>query len=295
MRISRVLKTFLFICLSLGAWMTWKSFYRKEKTDQSSKVKVYKVVKKDLIQRVTIAGNVFPERKTIVTAPFAGYVKKIYVKMGQQVKQNDPIVAVAQSLQSEDPIYPLRAPFDGTIVSIQKQEGEFVKRDNPNEYILRIDSLDNLYINSDVAEIDMVKIRVGHEAIIKTSALFDKKFKGIVEDISLASKLQGNWRGGSKVEYPTKIRILPPYDGIRPGMSAIVDIVTSRKTAIIAVPHHFIFKEDGKFFVFTEKSQKKEVKVGVQNEELFEILEGVKEGDVLNPVDFMNLLETSGT
>lgn len=166
----------ILVLICAGAWYC----YLQVKTlGMAKNVKREGVVQRmDLIQRVTIAGNVRPERKTIVTAPFNGYIKKLYVKIGQKINKNDPIVSIVQSLQSVDPIFPLRAPFEGTVVSIRKYEGEFVKRDDPKDFILRIDSLKNLYIISNVPEIDSVKIKIGQEVIIKASAIIDKKYKG---------------------------------------------------------------------------------------------------------------------
>lgn len=249
-----------------------------------------KVKREDLIQRVTIAGNIVPEKKTIVTAPFNGYVKKLFVEVGSKVKKDAPLVSVVQSLQSTDHVYPLRAPFDGVVVQVQRYEGEFVKQDDNKDFILRIDGLENLYILSDVPEIDMTKIKIGQEVLIKVTAILDRSFKGVVEKISLASKLQDDWRGNSKVEYPTLIKILDADKKIRPGMSTILDIVTDRKKNVLVLPHEFILKEGEKYYVLTSNNKRKEIKIGAQNETSYEIVEGVLENEVVNQVDFLKML-----
>lgn len=258
--------------------------------DFKSNTTIGKVEKIALIQRVTIAGNVTPARKTIVTAPFNGYVKKIFVKIGQKVKKGEPIVTIVQSLQSTDPLFPLRSPFDGIVVSVNKQEGEFVMKDDPKDFILRIDGLDELYVNSNVPEIDMVKIKLGQEAIIKASAILDRKYKGTIVSISLASKNQDEWGGNSKVEYPTKIRILDFDKSIKPGMSVILDIVTFKKEGILGLRHEFILKENGQYYVYSSNDKKIPIKVGIQNETYFEILEGLKERQEVKQIDFIELL-----
>lgn len=271
-------------------------FYYKEskKLGSAAENSRFETVKRlDLIQRVTIAGNVIPSKKTIVTAPFNGYVKKMYVKVGQKVKAGDPIVSVVQSLQSTDPVFPLRSPLSGTVVSVPKQEGEFVKQDDPNDFILRIDDLDELFVISNVPEIDMIKIEAGLEAIVKASAILDKQYKGEVVSISLASKNQDEWRGNSKVEYPTKIKITNADEDIKSGMSAIVDIVTMKKESVLVLPHEFVFKENNKYFVFNKSSEKKEISIGIQNEAFFEVLKGISEGDQVRQVDFLELMNKS--
>lgn len=293
MKRSIIIKlTLVSLVLGISGWLLYSKWEKISDTNRKVE-RISTVTKMDIIQRVTIAGNIVPERKTIVTAPFNGYIKKLYVKIGQIVKKGAPIVSVVQSLQSVDPVFPLRAPFSGTVVTVRKYEGEFVKQDDPKDFILRIDSLENFYIVSNVPEIDMVKIKSGQKAIIKVSAILGKKYNGIVDEISLASKNQEEWRGNSKVEFPAKIKITNQDQDIRSGMSAILDIVTFKKENVLALAHEFILKESDKYFVLLAKGGRKEIKIGIQNEALFEILNGVTEGEKVRQVDFMELLTKS--
>src|SRR4051812_25620135 len=59
-----------------------------------------KVERKDLVQRVTVSGTVASARQTVVQVSFEGYVKKLYVTMGEKVKKDQPLVTVVQSLAS---------------------------------------------------------------------------------------------------------------------------------------------------------------------------------------------------
>lgn len=289
MKVSLTSKWFLILVVVLFfGGILYSKLNMPGKTKASRRIEAVK--KMDLIQRVTIAGNVVPKRKTIVTAQFNGYVKKLFVKVGDKVKKDDPLVSVVQSLQSVDPVYPLRSPFSGTVVQVLKDEGEFVKQNDPQDYILRVDSLDELYLNSDVPEIDSVKIKKGQEVIVKASAILDKTYKGVVTEISLASKLQDSWRGNSKVDYQTKIKLIDFDKDLKPGMSAIVDIITHKKEDVLVLPHEFILKEGGKYFALLAKSGRQEIKLGLQNESYFEVLEGLKEGDRVRQIDFMEIL-----
>lgn len=289
MRVSSIIKGLTLVgILSILAWIVISQFGPNSGTQFAKQTDSVKRL--DLIQRVTIAGNVEPKRKTIVTAPFNGYVKKIFVKVGDKVKKGDPLVSVAQSLQSTDPVYPLRSPFNGTVVQVLKDEGEFVKQDDPKDYILRVDSLDELYVFSDVPEIDSVKIVSGQEAVIKASAILDKKYHGIVTEISIASKLQDDWRGNSKVEFRIKIKVTDFDKDLKPGMSTIVDIITFKKESVLALPHEFILKENDHFFAIRPSGKRTEIKVGIQNESFFEIIEGLNEGQEVKQVDFMEIL-----
>ena len=286
MKISLKTKLTALICISAGIIALVALKISKGKTS-TEKIKIVKPM--NLTQRITIPGHVIPERKTIITAPFHGYVKKLYVQIGERVKKGKPLVSITQSLQSVDPVYPLRAPFTGTVVQIFKQEGEFVKPNDPRDYILRIDNLDTLYVVSDVPEIDHAKMKMGQKVIVKASAILNQTYEGVVEEISLAARPQDNWRK-SQVEYPSKIRLVNPDKKVKPGMSVIADIITMKKNNVLALPHEFLIKKGQKYFVIQENGKRKKVKTGIHNESFIEITKGIKEGDKVQQVNFMKLL-----
>ncbi len=58
-----------------------------------------------------------------VTAPMAGNIWKIHVKVGDQVKYEDELM-VLEALKMENPIY---APADGTVAEIKVSENDAVE------------------------------------------------------------------------------------------------------------------------------------------------------------------------
>src|SRR3954463_9772173 len=86
-------------------WIAWRS----KKVDQPQNLGT--VTKGDVVQRVTVAGAVWPNKRSIITAPFNGYVQKLYVKLGQTVKEGDPLFSLSQSLENPEQNHPVRAPF----------------------------------------------------------------------------------------------------------------------------------------------------------------------------------------
>ena len=80
------------------------------------------------------------------------------------------------SLQSNDNPFPLRAPFSGTVVQIEKSEGEFIKEGDIKDFILRIDDTSKMFILANSPEIDRVKVKLNQEAVIKASAIINKQY-----------------------------------------------------------------------------------------------------------------------
>lgn len=265
-----------------------------------------KVIRSDLIQRVTIAGNVVPNRKTVISAPYPGYIKKIFVRIGQQVRAGDPIVTLAQSLRgNEDESFPLRAPFPGTVVLVLRTEGEYVDLSGgqtTGNALVRIDDLSHMLIEASVPEIEIDKLKIGQEALVKASAVLNRSYKGKIERLSLAAKEQRDW-DKSRVEFPIVISVEDPDSELKPGMSVVADIVAKKVTNVLTLRHEFIQKnnddkdkdkddkKDDKYLVITEAGLKKSIEVGMQNEDAFEIKSGLSEGEKIRQTDFLSTLK----
>lgn len=250
----------------------------------------------DLVQRVTIAGGVQPNRKTLISAPYSGYVRKLYVEVGKRVAAGDPVVSVAQSLRgSSEEVYPMRAPFAGTVVQVLKTEGEYVEQSSSSSganAIVRIDDLTRIFVEANSPEIEVGKLKLGQEAVIKASAVLGRAYRGRIKHISLASKSQNDW-DKSRVEFPVQLEVEDADTQLKPGMSVVIDIVTQKIPGALTLKHEFIRKEGDKYFVVTEKGDKKEVEVGAQNEEAFEIKKGLVEGEKIRQTDFLSVLKGS--
>lgn len=242
------------------------------------------------MQRVTIAGKVGPVRSTSITAPYDGYVKKLYVKLGQKVRIGEPIVSVAQSLQVHENVFPIRAPFSGVVTQLRKSEGEFA-RQTADDFILRLDDTSKMYVFAFAPEIDIAKIQVGLEAHVRVSAVLARTYRGVVREIFQAAMIKEQWGERSQSEYPVRIEIMDADSQLMPGMTAIADIITYKKDDALTLAHEFIGKENENHFVILKGGTRREIKVGVQNESVFEITEGLNEGDEVEQIDFLQLIE----
>jgi multidrug efflux pump subunit AcrA (membrane-fusion protein) len=255
----------------------------------SSPLKSIGVVERtNLFQQVTVAGIVAPLRRTLVNPPYSGYVRHLYVGLGDLVKQGDPLVILTPSLRDRtEEAFPLRAPFSGRVVQLLHSEGEYVEEKKDNSPILRVDDLSQLFVQSDVGEADINKIRKGQEVLIRANSVSSRTYKGIIRSIALAAKEKKEWsRSGDRVEFEARMEILDKDDQIRPGMSAIVDIITAKRNQVLSLAQEYIQKIDDSYFVTLENGEKRKITIGLKGDENFEILEGLKEKDRIRLVDF---------
>jgi multidrug efflux pump subunit AcrA (membrane-fusion protein) len=266
------------------------------KNSQTPEVKsLGTVLRGDVVQRVTIAGSVSPDHKTMISAPYSAYVKKLYVEVGQHVKAGDPVVSLTQSLTgAHEDVYPIRAPIEGTVVQVLRMEGEYVDQANTNGSgigIVRIDDLTHLHIDANSPEFEVEKLKVGQDVVIKASSILGRSYKGKVKNISLAAREQKDW-DKSRVEFSVFIDVLDADPQLEPGMSVVCDIVANKVSNTLTLRHEFLQKEGDNYFVITEDGTKKPVTVGLQNEEAFEIKTGLAEGEKIRQTDFLSLAKT---
>lgn len=258
---------------------------------QPGQLPVTEVQRLDLVQKVTVAGSVFPFRRTVIAPPYNAYVKKIFVTIGQTVKAGDPIVSLTQSLREfGDTSYPLRAPFPGTVVQINKSEGEFVETTKETNSMIRIDDVSRLFVRSEVPENEISKIKKGQEVVIKVNGLPNKTYKGELKNISLAAKEKERWgRTGDRVDFDVEVEILDKDSDLLPGMSALLDIVTQRKEKVLTIPLEYVQRKKDGYLVTLENGKEQKVEVGMQSEQHFEILSGLQENQKVRMVDFYNI------
>jgi len=140
-----------------------------------------------------------------------------------------------------------------------------------------------------------MQVKVGvHEALVKrvkidSSAqvtLADGTLEGRVSEVASITKPAGWWTA-NEVRYDTLIT-LPPIDGLRPGMSAEVEIVIAEHHNVLTIPVAAIVENDGKHHCWLKTGseiKRRSIKLGDSNDIFTIVEEGLQEGDevLLNP------------
>jgi multidrug efflux pump subunit AcrA (membrane-fusion protein) len=247
------------------------------------------VKRSDVAQRVTISGIITPLRQIGISSSYAGYIQKLYVKMGQKVKKGDPVVSITESLDSKETVYPIRAPYDGTVVAIKQMEGEPARQGDNDNFIVRIDDLSKFFVESEVPEINIPVVKVGQQASIRVIPISDKMYKGIVKLVALAPPRQNYSFDSESSAYPIKIEIINPDDKLIPGMSAVADIMIAQKKGILVLPREFVGQNGGNLpYVLLKNGDKRKVVLGTQSAEGIEVTSGLREGEVIEQINYFD-------
>ncbi|MGB0850375.1 MAG: efflux RND transporter periplasmic adaptor subunit [Bacteroidia bacterium] len=209
------------------------------------------------------------------------------------------------------------APSDGVVSALNNEKGERVvgTAQMAGTEIMIISNFNNMEVIVDVNENDILEVKKGDTTVIEVDAYSNRKFKGLVSEISKSANNAGGQMNTDQVtNFEVKIRILKSsYADLLvktdapflPGMSANVDIQTLVKKDIPCLPIEAVgtrVQEDSSgvntsgdeieldevvFSVADNKAQKDIVVTGIQDSRYIEIISGKKLGDqvIVGPYD----------
>ena len=162
------------------------------------------------------------------------------------------------------------APMDGVVSLLSVKKGERVVGSNmmAGTEMLRIADMSQIEVRVDVSESDIPKVKLGDSAIVSIDAYNNRKFKGVVTQISSSNNgasTQSDLTNTSTdvTNYKVYIKMLPEsYQDLlgkggifpfRPGMSASADIQTKVHTNVLSVPINAVTTRDKNDSTKTDK------------------------------------------
>lgn len=170
----------------------------------------------------------------------------------------------------------------GSSSGVKIEEGATVRE---SQTILRLPDLSNMQVKMTVHETKVERLKVGMPASVKIS---DREFQGRI--VSIANQPEpGSWMNANLKEYATIVKISGEADGLKPAMTAEVTVLIADLEDILTVPVSCVVEQGNKFNAWVvngpNKFERRPLTVGVTNDKVFEIKDGLKEGDVvlLNP------------
>jgi HlyD family secretion protein len=194
----------------------------------------------------------------------------------------------------------IKAPADGLVVYAndpnrafgsnqpQIEEGATVRE---RQKIFSLPDITRMQVNTKVHESQIDKLATRMKARIRVDAFANEVLTGTVLDVAPLPDSTNFFSSDIKV-YTTKVRIDEPLSGLKPGMTAQVEILVDRKEDVLTVPVLAVLQYHGKDHVtkkIDDRFVQTEVDLGVSNEKYVEVLKGLNEGDVvaMSPISLM--------
>jgi HlyD family secretion protein len=175
----------------------------------------------------------------------------------------------------------LKAPFGGTITEINSMVGDEV---NPGSVSFRLDDITHLFVDVEVTEIDINRVKPEQNVTLSFDAINGKEYKGKVNEVGrIGTSVQG------VVNFTVTVEILEADADVKPGMTAAVNIVVEQIDNVILVPNRGVRLLNGDRVVYMLQNNiptPVKILIGSSSDTYSEIIsDNVKEGDVivLNP------------
>lgn len=195
------------------------------------------------------------------------------------------------------------APNDGLVVyandpgrggmgqtTPQIEEGATIRE---RQKIFSLPDTTKMQVNTKVHESMIDRITPGLRARIKVDAFADQTLPGSVIDIAPLPDPNNFFSSDVKV-YTTHITIEKGLPGLRPGMTAQVEILVNELTNILSVPVQAVLQFKNKDHIAVRRADGgfdfREVKLGTSNDKLVEVKSGVAANEqvALNPISLMS-------
>ena len=367
----------ILLILGVGGYFIYDNFFKVK--DEKVEFITKKAKKGSFSKKVDATGEIFATELIDVGAQVSGQIKKLYVKLGDQVKKGDMIASIDSSTQQnsidnkeaqlaiykaqlesakvalniaktqfdrENALFAknatskqefesakntfsansakikeleaqikqtnielstakinlgytkITAPRDGTVVSVQVEEGQTVNANQTTPTIVNIADLSHVKMKMQIAEGDITKIKVGTPVEYSILSEPTKKFQTTVSSIDpgLTTLSDGSYgsSSSSKSSYSSSSSsssavyyyaqsIVDNKDGIlRIGMTTQNELLIANVEDAIIVPSIGIKKDENGTFVYVLKDGKPvktAVKTGIKDNLDTQIISGINEGD----------------
>jgi len=171
-----------------------------------------------------------------------------------------------------NPIISLYAPIGGKVIASSAVRGAMVDQ---NTEILIIMDPTVLWVEAEIYERDIAKIKIGQEVEVSVPAYPEEVFPGKISYICDVLK-----EDSRTITVRTEIR--NKEFKLKPGMFSDMTILLNHPDVVLTVPETAVLDDRDRKIVFVSVAQGfrlQDVKVGIKEGGYWEILEGLTEGD----------------
>ena len=168
-----------------------------------------------------------------------------------------------------------RSPVSGIVTEKKALQG---MRFMPGEMLYQIADLSSVWALADVFEQDIGLVKSGAKAKVKINAYPDKVFEGTIAYVYPTLKAETR---------TMQVRVELPNPGllIKPGMFAQVELAVPVRANTVTVPVSAVIDSGTRRIVLVQvkegRFEPREVKLGARSDDYVEVLEGVRDGELV--------------
>jgi len=206
----------------------------------------------------------------------------------------------------------IRSPMDGLVTARRIEEGEVAIigiQNQPGTVLLTISDMSVVEAEMEIDETSIPSVALGQEAVIHIDAYPNRSFDGVVTEVGNSPISTSLGATTEAIKFKVKVQLRNPPAAIKPGLSVQADILTGFRPKVLTVPLQAMVvrdaekkqgeaksagapkEEEGVYIVEGGKAVFKAIKTGLLGELSIEVLEGIKEGEMLITGPFKELRE----
>jgi len=237
-------------------------------------IRVTPVSTSTIEKSIIINGEILARNQVTIYPTVGGKLVETRLGIGDKVTSGQVVAMVDPSRPGE--VYsrsPVVSTVSGTILQAPFNIGDTLSTQSA---VFVVGDLSSLLVETFVPERFVASVRQGMRAQLTFEAISDEIFTAEVIEINpVLDPASRTLR--------IRLRFVNPDSRIKAGMFATISLVTNRKVNVPVVQRTSVINTYGSWIVFTvdENSiaRKREVTLGIENEEFFEIVSGLKTGE----------------
>ncbi|MDR2964329.1 MAG: efflux RND transporter periplasmic adaptor subunit [Treponema sp.] len=235
------------------------------------------IVEPGTIERsVIINGEIQARNQVTIFPTVGGRLAEVRHSVGDRVNRGDIVAYIDPSRPGE--VYsrsPVVSTVSGTLLNAPYNIGDTLTTQSG---IFVVGDLSSLLIETHIAERYVASITLGMRAELKLEAIPGETFAAAVSEINpVLDPATRTLR--------IRLRFLNPDTRIRAGMFATISLITNRKVNVPVIPRNSVINTYGSWIVFVvdenNTAHRREVTLGIENEEFIEILSGLSMEDTV--------------
>lgn len=187
---------------------------------------------------------------------------------------DEQVKALAQSSTARRTLT-FRSPVAGIVTEKKAVQG---MRFMPGDALYQVTNLSSVWVIADVFEQDIGLVKPGTKASVRINAYPDKVFTGSITYVypTLTAETR---------TVPVRVELANPGGLLKPGMFAQVELPATSKGAVLTVPTSAVIDSGTRQIVLVQlqegRFEPRDVKVGARSEDRIEIIEGVRDGEMV--------------
>ena len=186
-------------------------------------------------------GSVYEREKQLFDKNLASQQEFDATKTRYEVTKANLEQTKAMLDQARDDLSKTRitSPISGVVTQLNVEEGEIAMTgtmNNPGTVLMVVSDLSVIEIRAEVDETDVANVKKGQKVKVEIDAYPDSSFSGEVTEIGNTALVSGYGTQEQTTNFSVKVLLLDKIAGIKPGMSASVDITTEQHDDVLKIP-----------------------------------------------------------